>query len=147
MPLDPKHSEASFSPNLTDLPCLRVAKVCLDVEIWLFFCWQRQNQLVYPCACARSNNRMAAELAESRISTTIPRLIFAHICPPFLLVCIGSQPPVWYKAINVYLTTFQAIWINTYQFWLFNNVWSLLRIILSSAAPGYSDHTMIEFIV
>ena len=37
MPLDPKHSEASFSPNLTDLPCLRVAKVCLDVEIWLFF--------------------------------------------------------------------------------------------------------------
>ena len=37
MPVDSKHSVASFSPNSTDLSCLRVAKLSRCRDLAIFF--------------------------------------------------------------------------------------------------------------
>ena len=43
MPLDSKHSEASFSPNSTDMLCLRVAKVPRCQDLVIFFVVDNDN--------------------------------------------------------------------------------------------------------
>ena len=59
MLLNSKHSEASFSPNSTNLLCLRVAKVprCRDLAIF-FADNDNDNDYFTPCACARGNDTL-----------------------------------------------------------------------------------------
>ena len=58
MPLNSKHSEASFSPTSTDWLYFRVAEMprCQDLAILVVTTTDRQtDQLLYPCTCARDN--------------------------------------------------------------------------------------------
>ena len=65
VPLDLKHSETSFSPNLTDLLCLRAAKVPRCRELAILFVDNDDNDndrtdYCTPCACARGSQYAVA---------------------------------------------------------------------------------------
>ena len=56
MPLDSKHTEASCSPNSTDLCHLQVARVPRSLYLAILCPQRRQNPSLDPCACAQGNN-------------------------------------------------------------------------------------------
>ena len=57
MPKKSKHTEAGFSPNLTDSSCLRVAQMPRSPKVAIFVPTTTDVQTDYftPCACARGN--------------------------------------------------------------------------------------------
>ena len=69
---------------------------CLDLQIWRFLCpqqwWQqRLNQLLYPCACARDNNRvtivlfLSTRMAALCVGIKNPLVIMIFLCKFFIM--------------------------------------------------------------
>ena len=91
MPLDSKHTEASFLPTLTNSLYLRITQVprCQDLVIYCGRRWQQQHdQLLYPCSCTQGKSAHNYYMWwHNMLHDIIICHIHAHMC---VCVCVWS---------------------------------------------------------